>query len=192
MKSADLQSQLITYSADTCGHLESRGYIGLSGIGDCARVTYDRYTQGKPAPLCDRLKFKLSNELEAALIARITDLGVYGPRREIVLHGGLVQGHTDGELDGDLLEIKTLACEKYIPTAGKIPTRIYWQVQAYLRYGPYRLAHLLYLARDTGAIVVLPVVPNRYTQDAIARTIDLLVNAVAKAQRPICTCDRCS
>jgi hypothetical protein len=193
MKSELLQQKLIAYTAANSGHQDRRPYIGLSGIGDCDRVIYDRYMQGEGASTSARLKFAIANIVHEALIARLGEMGLLvEAASEIVLYDGLVRGHADGDIDGDLLEVKTVEREEYLPDPHKkLPSRLYWQVQAYMHYVPYAFAQVVYLARDTGALRVYGVPANPRIADRIDEKLDYLVDAVRQERRPACTCCRC-
>jgi hypothetical protein len=197
MYSDDLQRMVLNWtvlhSGDERG-VALRGYIGLSGIADCERVIYERVIFGRNPSLDEHLKFRIGYELEAALIERLTAMGIYFPGETIDLYDGLVQGHTDGVIQGgDLLEIKTIPAENFLPQRGKLPAKTYWQVQAYLHFLKRQRAHVVYLCRDSGLVQVYP---QRYQRDTmgvqIQAKVDRLVEAVRALQKPECTCGRCN
>jgi hypothetical protein len=192
MLTRNLQTTLVNYSVAQSGFSTRRNYIGLSGIADCEQVIYDRYRFGQQAGVDERLCTRLSYELEAALIERLKDLGLYWPGEEILLHGGLVQGHTDGQIDGrEVLEIKTLPKAIWLPENGRVPRRVYWQVQAYMHYLQHAWAHVLYLARDTGELRAIGVRYNLALGKDIEAKVERLVSAVQEVKRPECSCGRC-
>jgi len=174
------------------GHVDRRAYIGLSTISECERVIYDRYLHGEHPATGEHLKFRVGFELEEALINRLRAMKIYTEGECIQLFDGLVQGHTDGVIRGvDVLEIKTVPLENFIPRPGKIPAKVYWQVQAYMRFTRRNFAQVIYLARDSGLTEVFSV----RASEPIARKIELklerLVHAVRTLERPACTCGRC-
>jgi hypothetical protein len=192
MFSKDLQRGLIQWTVAYSGHEAQRHYIGLSGIGDCERVIYDRFRQGTRATVEDHLLCRLSYELEGRLVERLKEMGVYSVGEEIVLFDGLVQGHTDGVIGRqDLLEIKTLAQERWIPEGRKLPGRVFWQVQAYLHYTGRKYGHIVYLARDTGLIYTTGVSYSEGVGRKIEEKVGRLVEAAMAYSRPACTCGRC-
>lgn len=196
MKSTVLQSTLVNWSVIHSGHDDRRPYIGLSGIADCERVIYERYMHGVSATITEKLKIRLAYDLEAVIIERIKSVGIFVPGKEISLHDGLVKGHTDGFIalprDGlDLLEIKTLEQEAWIPRPPRLPNRIFFQVQAYLHYLELRHAHVVYLARDTGAIRVIGATHNPTIARRIDHKIASLVHAVRNYEVPDCSCGKC-
>jgi len=194
MHSNELQRSLLNWTVLHSGFEHHRGYIGLSGIADCERVQYERVVSGnyKNATLGESLKCRLGYELEAALIQRLEAMALYSPGETIDLFDGLVQGHTDGVIrGGDVLEIKTIPSESYLPKDGRMPVKTYWQVQAYLHYLGRGLAHVVYLCRDSGLVQVYPQRYQKAMGAQIQSKVERLVEAVQAYQRPECTCGRC-
>jgi len=186
----DLQRQLVKYIVEHSGHDAHRRYIGLSGIGDCEQVIYDRYMSGTPATVNERMKTAISYDLEQALIEKLTALRLYRPGEEISRLYGLVQGHTDGWIRNDLLEIKTIEREEWFPES-RVPFRVYMQVQAYLHYLNTQFAQVIYLARDTGAVQVYGIRRDERRGEEIESKLVHLMSAVMTMNRPECTCGRC-
>ena len=192
MLSKELQTKLINYTVLHSGHQEKRGYIGLSEIGLCEQVIYDRYQHGNHASLGDHLKCKLGYELEAALVERLTEMRLYSPGETIELYDGLVQGHTDGVLGGvDLLEIKTVPLDAFLPSDRRLPTKCFWQVQAYLHFTRRKWAHVVYLSRESGLHQVIGVTYREAMGVKILAKLERVVEAVRETERPECGCGRC-
>jgi hypothetical protein len=187
---ADIQRQLVNYIVEHSGHDAHRRYIGLSRISDCEQVIYDRYIYGTPATIGERMKAAISYDLEHVLIEKLKAIHVYRIGNEISLYNGLVQGHTDGRIIDDLLEIKTIEKEEWFPQH-HLPVRVFFQVQAYLHYLNTNFAQVIYLARDTGAVQVYSLRRDTRRGEEIARKLDRLVDAVTTMKRPECTCGRC-
>ena len=187
---ADIQHQLVNYIVEHSGHEPHRHYIGLSGISDCEQVIYDRYIHGTPATIGERMKTAISYDLERVLIEKLTALRLYRKGEDICLYNGLVQGHTDGWIKDDLLEIKTVEREEWFPQH-HLPVRVFFQVQAYLHYLNIQFAQVIYLARDNGAVQVYKERHDIRRGDEIARKVERLMSAVTTMQRPECSCGRC-
>lgn len=192
MQPRDLESALVNYTVRFSGHHERRSYMGLSEVGGCERIIYEHYRRGySTVSVQQRLVTKISFELEAALVERLTAMGIYQAGPEISLHGGLVQGHPDGLVSGDLLEIKTAAMEDHFPEGGRLSRRVFYQVQAYLHFLDLKNAQVLYLARANGAICVVGV---RYAPPIgreIEGSVERLVRAAREHREPRCTCGKC-
>ena len=191
MLSKDLQTEIMNWTVLHSGYIEKRGYIGLSEIGLCERVIYERYYNGAAISLDDHLKSRIGFEMETALIERLREMKLYHAGESIELYDGMVQGHTDGVINGDVLEIKTIPFENWFPRERKLPARVYWQVQAYLAYTERRFAHVVYLARDTGYAQVYGLKLHDGMKERIAAKLERMVEAVRELRRPECTCGRC-
>lgn len=191
MLASDLQAVLMNWTVKHSLHFDQRGYIGLSEIADCEAVIYDRYFSGKKARVDEQCLHRLSYECEFALRARLSEMGVYTPAQEIHLHGGLFQGHPDGMIGADLLEIKTLPREEWLPRDMRLPSRTWFQVQAYLTYTNTRFCHVLYLARDTGIVQVVGIKYKPEIGTVIMNKVNRLAQAVRAYERPACTCGHC-
>ena len=96
----ELQRALVNWTVLHSGHVNRRGYIGLSEMGDCDLVIYQRYFNGQHFALGEHLRARISFELEEKLVARLEAMKLYAPGEEIMLYDGLVQGHTDGVIGG--------------------------------------------------------------------------------------------
>jgi hypothetical protein len=190
VSSHDLQAAFLDHSIKTSGYDDHRDYIGLSTIAECPAEIYRRFFDSTPASVRRRLKTKASYEIEEDLKARLKAIGIYSPGKEISLFDGMVKGHTDGELFGALLEIKTVPLDDHIPQ-GKIPIRVYWQCQAYLKYGEYSLCHVLYYSREDGLFRFFEVDPHAPTMNLIEGKLERLVRAVRTRTRPACECGKC-
>jgi hypothetical protein len=191
MLASDLQEALMNWTVRNSLHQENRGYIGLSEIADCEAVIYDRYLYGKRARVDEHCLHRMSYEMEWALIRRLTEMGLYKPAPEICLFDGLVQGHPDGFIGNELLEIKTLPREEWLPKDHILPKRIWFQVQAYLHYTDRGFAQVVYLARDTGIVSVVAVKRKVEIGETVAAKVERLAHAVRALERPGCTCGRC-
>ncbi len=192
MRTTDLQAELIDWSVKNSGFEPGRDYIGLSGIGDCELVIYNRLRSGQRASIDEQLKTRISYELQDALIDRFTAMGLYQPGETISLVGGLVQGHTDGLIAGrEILEIKTLEKAQYFPGNGGPSRRITWQVQAYMHFLRRPWTHLVYLARDTGGIYCLGLKYDLKMGQKVEHKINRLVLAIKNVEHPRCTCGHC-
>ena len=190
MRASELQQKLIEWSVANSGYDSHRAYIGLSGIIDCDRVIYRRYFETREVPAEAKLKTKITYELEDALRNRLSDMGLAKPGVEISEFGGMVKGHTDGEIKGCLLEIKTVAEADHLPT-NRVPYRVYWQVQAYMYYGDYRSAYVIYLDRSTGQIRVFDINLDDSMGRKIQAKLIRIIRAIECKTKPKCLCGKC-
>lgn len=197
MHSADLERRLIDWTAANSGHDAHRRYIGLSGIGDCPLVIYRRVTQGTPATTPEKMRTALCYELEAALRERLRRMGImawpHGNQYTVQSPGGVATGHIDGALDdGDLVEFKTLEREEWMLCQRLPSRRILHQVTSYMHFGGFKRGHVVYLARDTGTVRVVPVSVDIRVVREIEETIRTVRAALDSGTPPACRCGRCS
>lgn len=173
------------------GYEERRPYVGMSKAGDCPRRIYLDYLHGNPATPESHMGAFLGYTIERAVRQILGD--ALKPGREISAFGGLVKGHTDGEFDGQLLEIKSCTEKKILEILDdhRIPLRHLYQANAYMRYGGYRSALVIYLPRDYGLPMVWPLTYSQATGDALHGKFQAVVNAVQAAIPPRCDCRRC-
>ena len=101
-------------------------------------------------------------------------------------------GHIDGEVDGDLLEIKSCTSEAFelVRWKGAKP-RHEDQVQMYMRYGGYARALIVYKCRSTGEVWVVEVEQDEAAGDELERKAKEIFAAVDRGVAPECTCGRC-
>lgn len=186
MLSRNLQSALIDWTVQHSGHVNRRACIGLSQIGESETDLVRGYFLGVERQVSEHLKFRLSFEMEDKLIERLGDMGVYSPGEEISLFGGLVQGHTDGVIErSDILEIKTVPLESHLPENGRVSSKIYWQVQAYMHYLKRTWTHVLYLARESGMVRVVGVEYKPEIGARIEAKLSQVVAAVMEGALPV-------
>lgn len=133
-----------------------------------------------------KIRTRYSYEIEEMLRDRLAKAGLLtsGPK-EIKLFDGLVQGHTDGEIAGDLLEIKTVPKDEHIPE-GRLPFRVYAQSQSYMNYLRYNRAKVLYFSRESGRWKWFEVERNRSVQVQMDEKVKRMVRLVRMQERPEC------
>lgn len=188
----EIEKELIHWSLRNSGYDEHRDYIGLSTIGDCPRLIYNRYFNRTGISTAGHLKTRYAYEIERLIKERLQQIGLYSSGKEISMHNGLVKGHIDGEIEGSLLEIKSVPRTEYLPTSPMhISTKIYWQIQAYMLYGGYSVTTLIYFARDDGLFKVMAVCRDESLQSRIDQKVVSLVEAVQKQNPPACECGKC-
>lgn len=193
MNPFEIEIAIREYTAQNGGS-EIRHYLGMSGIGGNETKLLNKMLNGSDAPtLEDAQRLALGYETENNVRARLEGAGLIRTQlsdRELHADWSLYQGeylfrgHTDGEwMDGSLLEIKSTIDAKIakIEKDGVMPHFNYWQVQAYMHYGGYGQANVLYFARDTGRILVRRVLYDRGIGNAIDQKARRIINAYHEA-----------
>lgn len=190
MTAEELQQNLLDWSIKNSRYDEHRGYIGLSGIYDCSRMIFRRFFKSSLIPVKAHLRTRYCYELEGVIKDRLKGMGVLGIGKEISAYGGKVQGHTDGEIGGKLLEIKTVPRSEFLPTDG-IPRKVSWQVQAYMFYGQYEECLVLYFGRDEGQFKTYEVPADQGFGKEIDAKVKMVLDCVTRRVSPMCDCGRC-
>jgi hypothetical protein len=133
---------------------EDRHYLGMSAISQCPRKLYMEMVNGKSKPdLPSAQMFHEGYLHEADIIERLIKQGVpiTNRQRELVApFDPRLRGHVDGEVDGDLLEVKSVNARRFneVRMNGTFSEHIA-QAQLYMRYGVYSRAIIIYKSRET-------------------------------------------
>lgn len=191
MNTREMDQLFTTWTAENSGYDEHRNYIGLSTIADCPREIYRRFFSPTPADVRSRLKTRASYEIEENLKNRFRKMGVYREGREISLYNGLVKGHTDGEIWGRLLDIKTVPLEEHLPADNNCPAKVFWQLQAYMLYGQWNSSIVLYFARDYGVHKFFYLRFSESFGERIENRLSRIIRAIETKSQPDCECGRC-
>lgn len=187
----------IAGAADDADRSDPRDYLGMSKIGDCARQLYLDLTNGRMQPQGLALARCHEGMLhQRDVIERLERSGIPVLERDRELVAPFderFKGHIDGEVDGDLLEIKSLeTLDDLAEVRAHGPReRDQAQVQAYMRYGDYHRALIVYKVRSNGALWVVYV--NR--RDALGKRLERkardVLEALDRGLPPACTCGYC-
>lgn len=191
MDAKGLQDWITHWTVENSGHEFTRQRMGLSNLAGCDREVYDKERNGRTMTVEEHLRTRLSFELQNALIERLRAMGAYGDPEVITLADGAMMGHTDGRIGDDVLEIKTVAVPEHFPMNGRLPTKVYTQVQGYMHYLRRSDAYVIYLARSNGEIRVYHVRYNPQKGQEIEAKVNRLVNAWQHGNPPACTCGEC-
>jgi len=176
---------------------DGRTYLGMSGIGQCSRKLYNDLVQGRRRPSDRGIRYCHEGYLhEQDVIERLNQEGVRVLEQGRELVAGFderFRGHIDGEVDGDLLEIKSV--EDYealdnIRSRGA-RTRDRAQVQAYMRYGEYERALIVYKVRSNGDLWVVWVMRDEAEGERLETKALGILEAVDRMEPPVCECGRC-
>lgn len=188
-----LETRLIDWTKHHGRLDQHRSYIGLSKIGDCPLVNYRMYfsPNGFRDDAEQLMKFYIGYASEDDVVLRLKGLGEYRAGVQISMFDGLIQGHTDGSFEGRLVEIKSVGLDAWIPN-GRLPHKVWWQVQAYLRYTSFQKAYVIYLARETGRLRVFDVAADEEMGRRIHNRVLDLVRAIEWKREPACECGRCN
>jgi len=101
-----------------------------------------------------------------------------------------LRGHIDGELDGDLLEIKSVEDDQALDAIRLYGPRTYDldQVQAYCRWGGYEQALVVYKSRASGRVWVVWVLAAEERGWALEAKARAVLAALDGGEAPGCEC----
>lgn len=94
-----------------------------------------------------------------------------GEGGEISAFNGLVRGHPDFRFDGFPGDCKTVPLDEHLPEPGRLPRRVFFQLQGYMLYGCDDRALAVYESRENGMIRVFWVYRNARVQEQIHETL---------------------
>lgn len=159
------------------GH-ETRYYLGMSQIYRSEQELIDGLRHGSPTPSDEGYRvMALGYDYERIMLSKMEAMRLVKPdsgRKLVADFDSRFQGNTDAEfLDGSLCDVKSTIEAKLqkIEASGKVPHSTWVQMQMYLHFGGYPYGSVVYIARDTGSILVrkvnyMPSVAQEYIEKA--------------------------
>lgn len=181
----------------TFNEFEDRGYLGMSQIAKCPRYLYNQLVNGCAKPGLQSMRYFHEGYVHEADIlerARLAGVAVKNHNRELVApFDERFRGHIDGEVDGDLVEIKSVAADRFdsVLEHGAFFEHMD-QCQMYMRYGGYERALIVYKNRDTGVLYVYDMHKSEAHGRRLEEKARQVLAAVDEHILPACTCGRCS
>jgi len=170
-------SSIVDYTCEQSKFETSRNYISLSHIHLPVEDIIRQYESGFQDSREIRLRCYKGYQMEADLMARI--VAVHGDKIktdvEISAYGGLVKGHPDFSYLGYPGDCKSVPLDEHLPVSGKLPRKVYWQMQAYMLYMSRERAIVVYESRETGKIIDFWIRSNFHIQTEIGAKLDRVV-----------------
>jgi hypothetical protein len=188
-----LKRLLETSAADD---FEDRHYLGMSAISQCPRKLYQEMLNGRDRPGQSSLNlFHEGYVHEHDIVDRLAKMGcmVGNVQRELVAPWDeRLRGHIDGEIEGELLEIKSLNADRFdqLRAGGPFIAHVE-QAQLYMRYGGYRSAVFVYKNRETGALWIDRLWYNESLAQKLEDQARMILQAVDRVEPPACMCGHC-
>jgi hypothetical protein len=185
----ELAKSLEDYTARHSNFQTKRNYISLSHIALDDHELLKQWFQGFEDSYKIRLRCYKGYQMERDLIQRLISIyGKYEPECKISTGkiklgveysspNGLFKGHPEGELIIDRVDnavpfdCKSVPLDEHLPD-GKLPRKVYWQMQAYMLYGKKDKACVLYESRETGIIREYWLRPNTSVQADIQAKVN--------------------
>ena len=195
MLAADLQNRIMNYIRAHSGFETKRTYVGMSHLSECPADQFTTFRDGLPETDYNHRMAYLGYALETVEKAILVNAGVLrSVGREIVAEfDNRIRGHIDGEtVDGDLVEIKTVSTVRFerILESGKALRDHFTQVQAYMHFGGYRHAEIIYVCRDDFRHHVVHVAYQPGLGEQIEAKARRVLAAIDEGRQPPCECRR--
>lgn len=155
----------------TCNisHFEtSRDYISISHCGLSVDEIVEQHLKGFTDTPDIRLRCYKGYQMEADLKARIKGAfpQSYADGIEAVAFDGQVKGHPDFMFDGFPADCKSVALDEHLPQ-GRVPRKVYWQMQGYMLYLNLPKSLVIYESRHTGKLLDFWINSNLKIQEEI-------------------------
>lgn len=180
MNNGQFSESIANYTADHSNFDTRRDYISLSHIHLSVDEIVYQHKSGFEDTRDIRLKCYKGYQMEKDLMSRI--IAVYPPRIrqdiEISAFNGMVKGHPDFTFDGDPGDCKSVLLDEWFPKDGKLPKRIYWQMQAYMKYMNKNKAIVIFESRESGKLVDYWIKENRTIQSEIDNKLKEVIKLI--------------
>jgi hypothetical protein len=177
---------------------EDRHYLGMSAISKCPRSLYNDLVNGRPQSSLKSARYYHEGYLhEHDIVARLIESGlaVMNCQRELIAPWDerlRFRGHIDGELDGVLLEIKSVNDERFVSVMNDGPFDEHCdQCQMYMRYGGYARAIIVYKCRNDGDLWIEEVARDDQRGLFLEEKARGILVMVDRREPPRCTCGHC-
>lgn len=174
-------------TAKRCGHEERKGQLSMSWLSLSDQEILARMKNGHTVDTETKLKLHKGTMAENDLRDRIIavsesevgrKIGRWGPPRTLVAYDGRLLGHTDGEIDSTLIEVKTVpdrAVLEKIKQLPILPFKVRAQTNAYMFWGRYRDALVVYETRVEGDLWPVGVRPDLELQRELRKKAERIL-----------------
>jgi hypothetical protein len=196
MLASDIQKRIMGFIYARSGFEPRRQYVGMSHIADCPRRLAEDMRKGQAADDERHRMAFLGYSIEQIERDILMSTGIMrAAGREIVAEfDERVRGHVDGEtVDGDLIEIKSVSVLRFekVLAEGRALRAHFEQVQAYMHFGGYRHAEIVYVCRDDFRHKVIHAAYNMGVGERLEAKARALLAALDANVKPKCECGRC-
>jgi len=181
VKNGGFSAEIEKYTCANSNFQPKRNYISLSQIHLSVEEIINQFRGGFEDTIAGRLKCYKGYQMEKDLMQRIKS--VFGARikteTEIAAFDGLVKGHPDFTFNDYPSDCKSVLMDDWFPKDGKLPRRIYWQMQAYMKYSGKDKALVIFESRESGKLIDYWVRANWNIQNEIEQKLQQIVKAVS-------------
>lgn len=157
----------------------SRDYISISHCSLTVDEILDQWENGFKDSHETRLRCYKGYQMEADLKRRIQETFPenYSESPEVSAFNGLVKGHPDFAFDTFPADCKAVAIDEHLPV-GRVPRRVYFQMQGYMLYLNKHKALVVYESRATGKIIDFWITANQSIQNEINDKFQQVVDII--------------
>jgi hypothetical protein len=194
-----LKGQLVNSLREKSGLEQHRPYLGMSQISQCPRKLYNEFLNGRRPPNDQQHWYCWTGYLHEAAIMSL--LGIEPHHAEVAAKfDDRFRGHVDHAGDGKVLEVKSVTWDRFnrIRDDGRPLREHNEQVQCYLRHGGWKLAVLIYIARDVPhrefdgpPFWTFDVLPDPALADKLDEKARGILAAIDRREMPPCECGYC-
>lgn len=183
MTDQQITAMLEEYTAANSNFEDRRNYISLSHCHLSAEEILAQFNDGFQGGLLTRLKCYKGYQMERDLMARI--IATFGKRIDVGLqvsaYDNLVQGHPDFCFDNYPGDCKSVLMDDWIPN-GKLPRKVYYQMQGYMLYSGAPKSLVIYESRETGILKAFWIHANKRLQSEIDAKLSTVVKQLQEAK----------
>lgn len=172
-----INAKIVNYTARNSRYETSRSYVSLSNIYLSVEDLINQYKNGFADSIPIRLKCYKGYQMEDDILNRLGS--IFGDLKtdiEINIHHGLIQGHPDFSLYDHPGDCKSVLKDDWIPKPGKLPRKVYWQMQGYMLYLKKKKSLVIYESRENGYLKTFLVYENHRIQSEISMKINEIIN----------------
>ncbi len=175
--SEKLQEDLVDETILECGHEERVGQLSMSSLYLPLEEILDRIRNGCAQTRENKLKLYQGKHAERGMRERLRALALrrgllFEEPRVLNALDGRLTGHTDCGIGGAVVEIKTVPDADVLSkmrARAVVPYRVRCQVNAYMKWGPYPKALVVYETRCEGLIWVTELLPDLFLQSDLEK-----------------------
>ena len=180
MDAKTITQDIEKYTAENSNYETSRCYISLSHCALGVDEILSQWENGFKDSLETRLRCYKGYQMEFDMVMRLSKIypGKIKTAPEITAFGGLVKGHPDFQFYGRPGDCKSVLMDEWIPQNGKLPRRVYWQMQGYMLYSENTQSLVIYESREGGRVKAFWVYPNRKVQSEINEKLKMVVKEI--------------
>lgn len=182
----NLELMMLAETAAQSGHEQRKGQLSMSWLWMNDEEIVRRIQAGCTATQTEKQKLYLGTLCERGIRERLEALCKsadwhYREGGLITAYDGKLTGHPDCFINDTLIEIKTLQCIEHLDSLkvkGRVPFKVYAQMNAYMLWGKYEQGICLYEERATGAQWLTEIHPSRKVQDELKAKAEKILSAV--------------